>query len=107
MVRAVQDGHGEVSGIVERVATGTKEAFTGTAAIGPVIYHDRETGQWRRHHLHEPVLQRVVKDAARRPGIAKRATPPTLRHSFAMHCSKTVATSPPSSLCYATRYATS
>jgi site-specific recombinase XerD len=26
-----------------------------------------------------------VKDAARRTGIAKRATPHTLRHSFAMH----------------------
>jgi hypothetical protein len=25
-------------------------------------------GQWRRHHLHESVLQRVVKDAARRRG---------------------------------------
>ena len=31
----------------------------------------------------ESVLQRVVKDAARRAGIAKRATPHTLRHSFA------------------------
>jgi hypothetical protein len=51
VARAVQDGHGEVSGIVEREATGTKEAFTGTAAIGPVTYHDRETGRWRRHHL--------------------------------------------------------
>ena len=48
-------------------------------------YRDRETGQWRRHHLHESVLQRVVKDAARRTGIAKRATPHTLRHSFATH----------------------
>lgn len=37
VVRAVQDGHGELSGIVERVATGAKEPFTGIAAIGPVI----------------------------------------------------------------------
>jgi integron integrase len=42
-------------------------------------YHDRETGQWQRHHLHESVLQRVVKDAARRAGLAKRATPPLVR----------------------------
>jgi len=49
------------------------------------FYVDRATGQRRRHHLHESVLQRAVKDAVRRAGIPKRATCHTLRHSFATH----------------------
>ncbi len=35
--------------------------------------------------LHESVLQRAVKHAVWRSGIAKRAGPHTLRHSFATH----------------------
>jgi integron integrase len=49
------------------------------------FYVDRVTGQRRRHHLHESVLQWAVKEAARRAGIAKRATCHTFRHSFATH----------------------
>jgi len=43
------------------------------------------TGQHRRHHLHESVLQRAVKDAVRLASIPKRATSHTFRHSFATH----------------------
>lgn len=43
------------------------------------------TGQRRRHHLHETVLQRAVRDATRDARIAKRVTCHTFRHSFATH----------------------
>ena len=48
-------------------------------------YRDPATGQKRRHHLHETVLQRAVRAAARAAGIPKRVTCHTLRHSFATH----------------------
>ena len=37
IVRVVQDQAGEATGIIERVATGTKEAFTAADAIGRII----------------------------------------------------------------------
>jgi integron integrase len=49
------------------------------------FYVDRATGQRRRHHLHETVLQRTVTEAVRRLRLAKRATSHTFRHSFATH----------------------
>lgn len=48
-------------------------------------YRDAATGERRRHHLHESVLQRAVTDAVRAAQIGKRATCHTLRHSFATH----------------------
>ena len=43
------------------------------------------TGNRRRHHLHESVLQRAVKVAVRGAGIARPATCHSFRHSFATH----------------------
>jgi len=48
-------------------------------------YVERHSGQRRRHHLHESVLQRAIHRAVREAGIAKLASSHTLRHSFATH----------------------
>jgi site-specific recombinase XerD len=42
-------------------------------------------GVRRRHHLHESMMQRSVKQAVAAAGIAKRVTCHTFRHSFATH----------------------
>jgi integron integrase len=46
---------------------------------------DPRTGVWRRHHLHEQSMQRVMRDAVRRSGIDKPASCHTFRHCFATH----------------------
>ncbi len=39
----------------------------------------------RRHHLHESVPQRAIREARRRVGIAQPVGPHALRHRFATH----------------------
>ena len=66
------------------------------------IYVDRVTGQLRRHHLHESVLQRAVKEAVRSAGIAKPATCRTFRTRSPPTCWRTATTYAPSRSCWAT-----
>ena len=56
VVRAVQDERGDVSGVVERVATGAKEAFTSIEAIGLLIV-------------------RMLHEASARPPAGRGASP--------------------------------
>jgi len=52
----------------------------------PFLYFDRHDRIQRRHHLHESVIQKAVKDAVRAARIIKPATCHTLRHRGVMGC---------------------
>jgi len=92
-----------VKGIHRRdLATGLGSVFLPDALARKYPRADREWGwQWvfpaehrsrdprtqveRRHHLHETVVQRAVKQAVRDVGISRAASCHTFRHSFATH----------------------
>lgn len=46
---------------------------------------DPRSGQVRRHHVDEQVLQRAVRSAIRATGVTKQGSCHTFRHSFATH----------------------
>jgi integrase len=48
-------------------------------------WKNASTGEQGRHHVHETILKRAVKEAVREAGIVKHAGCHTFRHSFATH----------------------
>jgi integron integrase len=48
-------------------------------------WRNNRTGEQGRHHVHETLVQRAVKEAVSRAGVAKHAGCHTFRHSFATH----------------------
>ena len=52
-------------------------------------FTDRVTGEQRRHHVHETVLQKTVKLAVQKAAVTKPATPHTFRNASPPICWKT------------------
>ncbi|MBN1319746.1 MAG: tyrosine-type recombinase/integrase [Thermoleophilia bacterium] len=48
-------------------------------------WKNTRTGEQGRHHAHESLVQRAVKEAVDRAGVAKHVGSHTFRHSFATH----------------------
>jgi len=48
-------------------------------------WKNTKTGEEGRHHLHETILQRAVKEAVKKADIVKHVGCHTFRHSFATH----------------------
>lgn len=86
--RDLAEGAGRVllPGAMDRKHPGASQSWEWQWVFpATTIYRDAATGERRRHHLHETAMQRAVKEAVLRAGIAKRATCHTFRHSFATH----------------------
>ena len=48
-------------------------------------WKNTKSGQEGRHHVHETILHRALKEAVRKAGLVKRIGCHTFRHSFATH----------------------
>ena len=84
----VADGFGFVSmpfALEKKIPNANKELNWQYLFPASTRYTDPATKQTVRHHIHETVLQRAIREAAKAIKIQKRVTPHTFRPSFAPH----------------------
>lgn len=86
--RDLGDGYGRVV-----IPYALERKYPGAAAEWRWQWVFPQARRWRnprtheqgRHHMHESIVQRAVKDAANGAGLTKRVSCHTFRHSFATH----------------------
>lgn len=84
----LREGHGEVQlpgALSRKYPNAGKEWGWQYVFPSAILSPDREDGKLRRFYATDSTLQKAVKEALRKAGIAKHAGVHTLRHSFATH----------------------
>ncbi len=69
----------------ERKAPGAAKDWTWQYVFPAARRYRHPSGDYRRHHVHESVIQRAVRAGALAAGISKRVTCHSLRQPFATH----------------------
>jgi integron integrase len=84
----IRIGHGRVklpSALVRKYPAAANEWNWQWVFAAKSHYVDREDGEVYRHHIHESVIQKAIRAAAKKSAIPKSISAHTLRHSFATH----------------------
>ena len=79
------DGKAPLPNAFERKAPSAARDWAWQYVFSAARRYRHPSGDYRRHHVHESVVQRAVRSAAIAAGIPKRVTCHSLRHSFATH----------------------